>query len=186
MIVFLSFQTCFDFPLDVDTSDSAKDLMKRLICSAEIRLGQNGIRDFQNHPFFSGVDWDDITSSTAPYIPEVSSPTDTSNFDVDDNDIRMSDAQPPSHNSAFSGLHLPFVGFTFTQGSNLSDLAKLEGSANTRPVILPDNVDNMDGLARTAYERRIDRLEKENKELVRKLGDTTKTLQEVVRHSSIL
>ena len=81
--------------------------------------------DFQSHPFFAGVDWDNITSSTAPYIPEVDSPTDTSNFDVDDNDIRMSDAQPPSHNPAFSGLHLPFVGFTFTQGSNLSDLAKI-------------------------------------------------------------
>ena len=39
----------------------------------------------------------------------------------------------------------------------------------------------MDGLARTAYERRIERLEQENKELSRKLVDTTKTLQEVVR-----
>ena len=56
---------------------------------------------------------------------QVSSPTDTSNFDVDDNDIRVSDAQPPSHNPAFSGLHLPFVGFSFTQGSNLSDSGQL-------------------------------------------------------------
>ena len=59
---------------------------------------------------------------TIDQCPQVSSPTDTSNFDVDDNDIRVSDAQPPSHNPAFAGLHLPFVGFTFTQGSNLSDL----------------------------------------------------------------
>lgn len=180
----------------MDTSDSAKDLMRRLICAAEIRMGQNGILDFRSHPFFTGVDWDNITQSTAPYIPEVSSPTDTSNFDVDDNDIRMSDAQPPSHNPAFSGLHLPFVGFTFSQGSNLSDLgrvalqseqsreiirdvsAKLEGSANNRAQ--HDNLDNIDGLARTAYERRIERLEQENKELSRKLVDTTKTLQEVV------
>ena len=122
----MNHKTCFDFPLDVETSDNAQDLMKRLICSAEIRMGQNGILDFQNHPFFTGVDWDNITQSTAPYIPEVSSPTDTSNFDVDDNDIRMSDAQPPSHNPAFSGLHLPFVGFTFTQGSNLSDLGEFK------------------------------------------------------------
>ena len=162
-------------------------------------MGQNGILDFRSHPFFTGVDWDNITQSTAPYIPEVSSPTDTSNFDVDDNDIRMSDAQPPSHNPAFSGLHLPFVGFTFSQGSTLSDLgrdsvppdlpreiirdvsAKLEGSANNRAQT--DNLDNMDRLARTAYERRIERLEQENKELSRKLVDTTKTLQEVVREN---
>ena len=117
-------QNCFDFPTDVDTSEAAKDLMKRLICSADVRMGQNGIVDFKSHPYFSGVDWDNITQSTAPYIPEVSSPTDTSNFDVDDNDIRVSDAQPPSHNPAFAGLHLPFVGFTFTQGSNLSDLGE--------------------------------------------------------------
>ena len=57
--------------------------------------------------------------------------------------------------------------------------AKLEGSANNRAG--NDNLDNLDGLARTAYERRIERLEQENKELSRKLVDTTKTLQEVVR-----
>eukprot|EP00092_Neocalanus_flemingeri_P026636 GFUD01028871.1.p1 GENE.GFUD01028871.1~~GFUD01028871.1.p1 ORF type:complete len:1866 (+),score=354.78 GFUD01028871.1:539-6136(+) len=176
----MNHKNCFDFPTDVDTSESAKDLMKRLICSAEVRMGQNGILDFKNHPYFSGVDWENITQSTAPYIPEVSSPTDTSNFDVDDNDIRVSDAQPPSHNSAFSGLHLPFVGFTFTQGSNLSDLGKLRGGIDTRPASIHDNVDNVDGLARVAYERRIERLEQENKELSRKLVDTSKTLQEVV------
>ena len=109
----------------MEVSESAKDLMKRLICSAEVRMGQNGISDFKSHPYFAGVDWENITMTTSPYIPEVSSPTDTSNFDVDDNDIRVSDAQPPQHNSAFSGLHLPFVGFTFTQGSNLSDLGEI-------------------------------------------------------------
>jgi uncharacterized protein (UPF0335 family) len=35
-------------------------------------------------------------------------------------------------------------------------------------------------MARVAYERRIERLEQENKELTRKLVDTSKTLQEVV------
>lgn len=40
-------QNCFDFPLDVEVSEEAKDLMRRLICSAEVRLGQNGIQDFK-------------------------------------------------------------------------------------------------------------------------------------------
>ena len=75
---------------------------------------------------FSNIDWESVTNQTAPYIPEVSSPTDTSNFDVDDNDIRQSDAQPPATNPAFSGLHLPFVGFTFTQNSRLSDLGGIQ------------------------------------------------------------
>lgn len=75
----------------------------------------------QNHNWFHGVDWDHIRDSTAPYFPEVSSPTDTSNFDVDDIDIRLSDALPPvPASTAFSALHLPFVGFSFTQGRSAS------------------------------------------------------------------
>lgn len=70
----------------------------------------------QNHPWFAGVDWETLRDSMAPYIPEVSSPTDTSNFDVDDSEARSQDACPPPANPAFSALHLPFVGFSFTQG----------------------------------------------------------------------
>ncbi|XP_012224760.1 serine/threonine-protein kinase Genghis Khan isoform X1 [Linepithema humile] len=120
----MNHKNCFDFPTDVmyDVSEEAKDLMRKLICSSEFRLGQNGIDDFKKHPWFDGVDWDTLRDSTAPYIPEVSSPSDTSNFDVDDTDVRTSDAVPPAANSAFSALHLPFVGFSFTQGSCISDL----------------------------------------------------------------
>ncbi|XP_058807394.1 serine/threonine-protein kinase Genghis Khan isoform X2 [Phymastichus coffea] len=121
----MNHKNCFDFPTDdcYEVSEEAKDLMRKLICSSDFRLGQNGIDDFKKHPWFEGVSWDIIRDSTAPYIPEVSSPTDTSNFDVDDNDVRSSDAVPPAANSAFSALHLPFVGFSFTQGSYISDLS---------------------------------------------------------------
>ncbi|XP_043483679.1 serine/threonine-protein kinase Genghis Khan [Leptopilina heterotoma] len=125
----MNHKNCFDFPTEdiYDVSEEAKDLMRKLICSSEFRLGQNGIEDFKKHPWFEGVSWDTVRDSTAPYIPEVSSPTDTSNFDVDDTDVRSSDAVPPSANSAFSALHLPFVGFSFTQGSCISDLGSMLG-----------------------------------------------------------
>lgn len=104
-------------------SEEAKDLIRRLICASENRLGRNGLQDFKNHPWFAGLDWDNLREMQAPFVPDVSSPTDTSNFDVDDTDIRLSEAvPPPSASSAFSGLHLPFIGFTFTAGSRLSDL----------------------------------------------------------------
>ncbi|XP_041985755.1 serine/threonine-protein kinase Genghis Khan isoform X3 [Aricia agestis] len=104
-------------------SEEAKDLIRRLICAPENRLGRNGLQDFKNHPWFSGLEWEAVRETRAPFIPDVSSPTDTSNFDVDDTDIRLSEAVPPPRASpAFSGLHLPFVGFTFTGGSRLCDL----------------------------------------------------------------
>ena len=38
-------------------------LSDRLCCKMEQRLGQNGIDDFRNHPFFEGIDWDNIGDS---------------------------------------------------------------------------------------------------------------------------
>lgn len=49
-------QERFQFPQQItDVSEDAKDLIRRLICSREHRLGQNGIEDFKHHPFFTGM-----------------------------------------------------------------------------------------------------------------------------------
>ncbi|KFB49947.1 AGAP012090-PA-like protein [Anopheles sinensis] len=124
----MAHKNSFDFPNDDEeygVSEQAKDLIRGLICAPEYRLGQNGIDDFKAHPWFEGINWETIRNGQAPYIPEVSSPTDTSNFDVDDADVKQSDAVPPTTNPAFSGHHLPFVGFTFTKDSSLSDVGRL-------------------------------------------------------------
>ena len=51
---------------------------------------------------------------------------------MDDNDLRPCDTQPPRHDPAFSGLHLPFVGFSFTNNSRISDLATRKNNNNQR------------------------------------------------------
>lgn len=78
-------QDHLQFPLDVPgVPASAQDLIRQLLCRQEERLGRGGLDDFRNHPFFEGVDWEQLATSTAPYIPELRGPIDTSNFDVDD------------------------------------------------------------------------------------------------------
>ncbi|KAM6433948.1 serine/threonine-protein kinase MRCK alpha isoform 3-T3 [Rhynochetos jubatus] len=170
----------FQFPAQVtDVSESAKDLIRRLICSREHRLGQNGIEDFKNHPFFAGIDWDNIRNCEAPYIPEVSSPTDTSNFDVDDDCLKNSETMPPPSHTAFSGHHLPFVGFTYTSSCMLSDRSCLRLTAGPPSMDLDASIQRTleDSLATEAYERRIRRLEQEKLELSRKLQESTQTVQ---------
>nr|CAD7455055.1 unnamed protein product [Timema tahoe] len=46
----MNHKNCFDFPSDpgYEVSPEAKDLMRRLICSSEFRLGQQGIDDFKD------------------------------------------------------------------------------------------------------------------------------------------
>uniref|UniRef100_A0A671LE09 non-specific serine/threonine protein kinase n=1 Tax=Sinocyclocheilus anshuiensis TaxID=1608454 RepID=A0A671LE09_9TELE len=168
----------FQFPAHVtDVSENAKDLIRRLICCREHRLGQNGIEDFKQHPFFSGIDWQNILKCDAPYIPEVSSPSDTSNFDVDDDCLKNTETMPPPSHTAFSGHHLPFVGFTYTSSCTLSDRGCLRESAAPAQMDVSVQRGLEDSLATEAYERRICRLEQEKLELSRKLQESTKTVQ---------
>ncbi|XP_075872975.1 serine/threonine-protein kinase MRCK alpha isoform X5 [Nelusetta ayraudi] len=171
----------FQFPQQItDVSEDGKDLIRRLICSREHRLGQNGIEDFKHHPFFTGIDWENILTCEAPYIPEVSSPTDTSNFDVDDDCLKNSETMPPPSHTAFSGHHLPFVGFTYTSKCTLSDrgcLRQLAAETGQDQLDLDVQRSLEDSLATEAYERRIRRLEQEKLELSRKLQESTQTVQ---------
>ncbi|XP_040207262.1 serine/threonine-protein kinase MRCK alpha isoform X3 [Rana temporaria] len=176
----------FQFPAHSDISENAKDLIKRLICSREHRLGQNGIEDFKNHPFFAGIDWENIRNLEAPYIPEVSSPTDTSNFDVDDDCLKNSETMPPPTHTGFSGHHLPFVGFTYTSNCVLSDRSSLRLASGIANTELDANVQRTleDSLATEAYERRIRRLEQEKLELSRKLQESTQAVQ-ALQHPTV-
>uniref|UniRef100_A0A8C0KQM0 Serine/threonine-protein kinase MRCK gamma n=1 Tax=Canis lupus dingo TaxID=286419 RepID=A0A8C0KQM0_CANLU len=140
------------FPSDVpDVPATAQDLIRRLLCRQEERLGRGGLDDFRNHPFFEGVDWERLATSTAPYIPELRGPMDTSNFDVDDDTLNEPGTLPPPSHGAFSGHHLPFVGFTYTSSS-------------------PGPESSSEQLA--ALEQKLHCLEQEKMELSRKLQGT--------------
>ncbi|XP_017339836.1 cGMP-dependent protein kinase 1 isoform X3 [Ictalurus punctatus] len=66
------------------------------------RLGnlKNGVKDIQKHKWFEGFNWEGLRKGTLtpPIIPEVSSPTDTSNFDSFPED---NEDPPPDDNSGW-------------------------------------------------------------------------------------
>jgi serine/threonine-protein kinase MRCK len=144
-------------------SEEAKDLLKKLICSNHQRLGKNGIDDFKSHPFFSGIDWENLHQSTPPYIPEVTSPYDTSNFDTEDDPKTKEVVLPMNKNSiGFKGYHLPFIGFTFTENSILND-------CNSIIDLILKNNDSNASLQDSDFKLIVHKLESENKELLKRL-----------------
>jgi len=67
-------------------SKNSRDLISKLLVSnPSQRLGalKKGHRDVSGHVFFKPVDWNELVRKKpkAPYIPQIKSPTDTSNFE---------------------------------------------------------------------------------------------------------
>ncbi|CAI5452098.1 unnamed protein product [Caenorhabditis angaria] len=167
----MSHQDMLDFPddeIDWVVSEEAKDLIRQLICSREVRFGRNGLEDFRKHAFFEGIDWNTIRDSSPPYKPEVSSPEDTSNFDVEvcEDDFTPCETQPPRVLAAFTGNHLPFVGFSYTHGSMLSDACSLKSSLPSS-----SNSKTSETEKSSCSEETLVRLEAEKAELQRKLAE---------------
>ncbi|KAK9238712.1 kinase-like domain-containing protein [Lipomyces kononenkoae] len=113
------------FPDEVHLSHEAEDLIRRLLTSAEQRLGRGGADDIKAHPFFDGVDWDSIREFNAPFIPKLSSITDTSYFPTEDlESVPDAPAITAANAAASQALqngddlakeNLPFIGYTYSR-----------------------------------------------------------------------
>ncbi|URE18493.1 Protein kinase C terminal domain [Musa troglodytarum] len=68
------------FPEDARLSPEAKDLICRLLCDVEHRLGSGGVDQIKAHPWFKGVVWDKLYEMDAAFKPEVNGELDTQNF----------------------------------------------------------------------------------------------------------
>lgn len=103
----------FKFPDSPEISSVAKDLIKRFITGRDDRIGKNGVKEIQAHPFFKDIDWANLRKTTPPVVPDVKNDTDTSNFeDIDNEHIHNEHFPTPK---TFSGNHLPFIGYTFAR-----------------------------------------------------------------------
>ncbi|KAG9478145.1 myotonin-protein kinase isoform X2 [Eleutherodactylus coqui] len=116
----LHYKEHFNFPPSVDDlSPEALDVISSLICDRESRLGIGGLQDFQTHPLFAEIDWERLREYTPPFVPESVGATDTSNFDVVEDqllDMISGGGETISDvgDSSPLGVNLPFVGYSYT------------------------------------------------------------------------
>ncbi|XP_029780710.1 myotonin-protein kinase isoform X7 [Suricata suricatta] len=104
---------------DAGVPEEARDLIQRLLCPPEMRLGRNGAGDFQNHPFFFGLDWDSLRDSVPPFTPDFEGATDTCNFDVVEDGLTAmvsggGETLSDMREGVPLGVHLPFVGYSYS------------------------------------------------------------------------
>eukprot|EP00898_Chlorokybus_atmophyticus_P006902 jgi/Chlat1/7212/Chrsp57S00537 len=128
------------FPDWARLSPTARDFILKLLCNVEVRLGTRSILDIKNHPFFDGIDWDHLYEREAAYVPQVTSPLDTSNFDRFE-EIRPRQplaTGPPSTASASqhkdaSFLDYAFKNFDAIQGNETEEASMVGGEQKDRP-----------------------------------------------------
>ena len=131
-IKIVNWKQTLQFPDQPKVSSEAKDLIKKLICDKETRLGrastqtpQRGFKspgdadDIKRHPWFKGVDWDLLSVSQPPFVPAIKDALDTTNFETVDEARVMKEIQPlkgqENNPDEVAELRkkLAFVGFTY-------------------------------------------------------------------------
>ncbi|KAF8980214.1 Serine/threonine-protein kinase [Entomortierella lignicola] len=110
------------FPEDVHLTPEAEDLIRRLICSPEMRLGRNSVHEIMSHPFFHGVDWVNIRRMESPFVPVLTSITDTSYFPTEDLEKVPDHPEQQGYavNDDSKQKDLAFVGYTFKRFESLT------------------------------------------------------------------
>ena len=78
----LNWEKFLTIPKKAKMSKEAEDLIFKMVRGDNSRLGKNGANEIKNHPFFRGVDWENIRSTKAPFIPELKNDYDSSYFET--------------------------------------------------------------------------------------------------------
>ena len=73
----------FQVPDDIKLSKEGLDFMNKMISDPNNRLGKNGSEEIKSHPFFKGIDWDNIRNTMKPpFIPDIENDYDTKYFET--------------------------------------------------------------------------------------------------------
>lgn len=111
------------FPEEAKLSPEAKDLISKLLCNVDQRLGTKGADEIKAHPWFKGIEWDKLYQIEAAFIPEVNDELDTQNFEKfeeADNEVQTSSKAGPWR-KMLSSKDVNFVGYTYKNFEIVND-----------------------------------------------------------------
>ncbi|KAM1424034.1 hypothetical protein ACFX1R_017860 [Malus domestica] len=118
------------FPEDARLTAEAKDLICRLLCDVEHRLGTGGALQIKSHPWFKDVVWDKLYEMDAAFKPEVNGELDTQNFmKFDELDPPASTRTGSSRKLQMTPKDLSFVGYTYKNFDAVKGLRQALGDA---------------------------------------------------------
>jgi protein-serine/threonine kinase len=139
----ISWKKLFFIPNEPECSEECKDFLTKLICDSNKRLGSGIVRrhnldnstsgivkrilakhgdaeDIKAHAWFQGLNWDTLHDIPAPFIPDIESVTDVSNFEnVDEEEVKRMINGSRSDVKA-EALSQNFDGFSFINASVLN------------------------------------------------------------------
>ncbi|KAJ0860243.1 putative protein kinase AGC-NDR family [Helianthus annuus] len=111
----VNWRTHLKFPEEAKLSPEAKDLICKLLCNVEKRLGTKGAHEIKAHPWFKGIEWEKLYQMEAAFIPEVNGELDTQNFEKfeeGENQIPSSTKSGPWR-KMLSSKDVNFMGYTY-------------------------------------------------------------------------
>ena len=103
----------FSFPSNIKISNNAKDLINKLLCESDKRLGKNGIKEIKDHPFFNDINWNNVKEIKPPFIPKVKNDYDTKYF----NNFKYIESFYPDKKN-IKKKDSEFIGYTFKEDEN--------------------------------------------------------------------
>ncbi|KAL8146958.1 hypothetical protein AgCh_004617 [Apium graveolens] len=135
----VNWRTHLKFPEEAQLSSEAKDLISKLLCNVNHRLGSKGADEIKAHHWFKGVEWDRLYDMEAAFIPEVNDELDTQNFEKFDESEHQAQASARSGpwRKMLSSKDVNFVGYTYKNFEIVNDyqvpgMAELK-KKNTKP-----------------------------------------------------
>ena len=111
----LNWKKYLKIPNKIKISNEARDLIMKMVNNANERLGINGANEIKEHPFFQGINWENIRNTTAPFIPELKNDYDNKYFEKFD---VIEPFYPPSKKK-YKRKDIEYMGYTYKDDQNV-------------------------------------------------------------------